>query len=481
VTYSPPEIPVEAQKIAKKFFERAQTVAETRNYDYAIELYLQGLDKNPQDVEAGHKQLREVAIKRKLTGGKKVGILETLKRSTSGKKDSTHGMLNAEYFLAKDPFNVSYAEAMVKGADKAELPDALKWALDVLLELARQEKKVNAGRLLTIKNLYEKLGDHYDKCDKPNLAIECYQGGVAALEAGIQSSEGRNLDFASIQRDLAGKLTILRGKYERADSFRDSIQNADAQKELQDKGRAVKGETMYENLIQKAREELKVNPDVAGKINALVDLLLQRGKPRDEDEAIEILQSNFDRTGQYSFKMRADDIRIRKLNRDVHAIKAKLAGKETDPKAQAEFQQAVKKLQDLELSVFKDRVTQYPTDSKIKFEYGMRLYKSKQYDEAIPMFQESMGDPRVAVKAKFYIGICFFQKGWHQQAADILNQAIEGYEAEGDSLSKEMHYYLGRAYEKAGRNDDALKAYNKLIQWDFNYRDVRQRSDQMQK
>ena len=37
--YEPSEIPQEAKKIARKFFEHAETVAETRNYDYAAELW----------------------------------------------------------------------------------------------------------------------------------------------------------------------------------------------------------------------------------------------------------------------------------------------------------------------------------------------------------------------------------------------------------------------------------------------------------
>jgi len=480
VSYQPPEIPDEAKKIAKKFFESANTVADTRNYDYAIELFIQGLAKDPQAVELGHKALRGISMKRKMTGGKKAGLLETVKRGGLGKKDTYQAILNSEYFLAKDPFHIGHCEAMVKGLDQADLPEALHWGLGVYLELARTEKQINANRLLIIKSYYEKLGDYYEKNDQPNLAVECFQSALTALEAGIQARVGQNLDFVSIQRDLAGKLTILRGKYNGGGDFRQSIHNADAQKELQDKDRAIKGDDLLAEMIEKGRQELRENPDVAGKINGLADVLLQRGQPADEQEAIDLLGATFDRTKQYAFKLRADDVRIRQMNRAIKELKEKL-GQSDDVELKAQIDQAQKNHDEFELMIYQERVRQYPTDVKMKFEYGRRLLKAKRFDEAIPAFQETVGDPRHSILAKNYIGVCFYQKGWNQQAVEILNEAIASYEITGDNLNKEMHYILGRSYENAEQREQALKIYSKLIQWDFNYRDVRQRIDKLQK
>ena len=477
MSYNPPQIPEDVRKIATKFFERAVTVADTRNYDYAIELYIQGLDKDPEAIENGHKTLREISIKRLATGGKKPGFLETLKHGTSSKKDPIHAMLNAEYLLAKDPLNIIYIEALVKSADQAELPETLFWAIKVFVDLARQEKKPNLNRLLTIKNYSEKLGEHYESVKNVDKAIASFEFGVTALEIGLQTEAGRNMDFTSLQRDLAGRLTILRGKYEHAETFRDSIKDADGQKYLHDKSRKIMGEEQQDDVIERARKELEENPSVTGKINNLVDLLLKRGKPEDEAEAISILEDNFNKSKQYTYKLRADDIRIRQLNRAAVEIKHKLEKQPTDAAMKAEYQQAVAKLDTYELGVYKERVDAYPTDSKLKFEYGRRLYKVKQYDEAIPVLQIVFGDPRYGAKARYFIGACFFQKGWYPQAIDILNEGIKSLETLNDSMGKDMHYMLGRSYEASDQKDDAMKIYNKLIQLDFNYRDVRQRID----
>jgi tetratricopeptide (TPR) repeat protein len=480
VTYTPPEIPEEAKKIAKKFFQHATTVADTRNYDYAIELFIQGLAKDPQNVEQGHKALREVAIKRKLTGGKKVGFFEALKKSTSNKKDPLQAALNAEYLLAKDPFNIVYIDPLVKNLDLAEYPQALAWALGAYLEMARQEKKLSPTRLETIQLQYEKLGDYYEKLDKPDLAIECFQAGMSALEAGINADIGQDQDFMGKQRDLAGRLTILRGKYEHAGDFRQSIKNSDEQKDIRDKKRAVKGEDLLEEMIGKAKADLDQNPDVAGKINHLVDLLLQRGRAQDETESITLLEAAFERNKQYAYRVRSDDIQIRQLTRNLKDLKDKYDAAPA-PQLKAQFEQTQKELEETEIRIFQERIKEYPTDLKTKFEYGRKLQKAKKYDEAIPIFQEVLSDPRNTLRAKYYIGVCFFQKGWHQQAIDILNEAIAAHQVPGDPLSKDMHYILGRAYETVGQNEPALKIFNKLVQWDFNFRDVRVHIDKLQK
>ena len=47
------------------FFERAEQVAETGNWDFAIEMYLQGILREPGNIERGHHPLRNVSLVRK--------------------------------------------------------------------------------------------------------------------------------------------------------------------------------------------------------------------------------------------------------------------------------------------------------------------------------------------------------------------------------------------------------------------------------
>jgi len=107
------------------------------------------------------------------------------------------------------------------------------------------------------------------------------------------------------------------------------------------------------------------------------------------------------------------------------------------------------------------------------------LLRSKQYNEAIPLFQESQKDPRRKIASMSKIGYCFFMKGWLSDAIDVFTNAIETYEIKDDATGKELRYNLACAYEKKGDTDKALEIYRKIAQADFGYKDVSQRVDEL--
>ncbi len=63
------EVPPEDRAKAKVFFDRGRTVAGTGNFEYAIEMFLQGFSLDPDATDA-HQQLRDISLKRKASGGK---------------------------------------------------------------------------------------------------------------------------------------------------------------------------------------------------------------------------------------------------------------------------------------------------------------------------------------------------------------------------------------------------------------------------
>ncbi|MHC4365533.1 MAG: hypothetical protein ACYSTJ_08715 [Planctomycetota bacterium] len=99
---------------ARVFFERARKVAETNNFDYAIDMYLEGLRCAPDALHEGHIPLCELGLRRQAKGGKKPTMVEKMKRMRG--KTPLEQMLNAEYLFAKDSQHLAYAEAMLKAA-----------------------------------------------------------------------------------------------------------------------------------------------------------------------------------------------------------------------------------------------------------------------------------------------------------------------------------------------------------------------------
>ena len=95
---------------AMTFFRHASTVAEARNYDYSIQLYLDGLSHDPDNMNK-HEALREVALRRKVAGGKPAKMFDRWKGRG---KDKVEKALHAEYLWSKNPLNFALAVTVME-------------------------------------------------------------------------------------------------------------------------------------------------------------------------------------------------------------------------------------------------------------------------------------------------------------------------------------------------------------------------------
>lgn len=454
---------------ARKWFERAAELVDTRSYDYAVKCYIDGLALWPEAVEEGHKPLRGCAAARQHTGGKKPGFTDTVKHSMTH-KDPLTAMLNAEWLLAHDPLNVNYMEGLFKNANRARCDDTIMWAGPIFRHGAENEKKPSAKRFALLKEVYEELGDRAQERDEQALAVEAYRLGLEAL--GIQRQiDPKDTSLANVERDLSTKLTILKGQYQTAESFTESIKDRDAQADLHDEERMVQSHDRIEELVDKAEQEMKANPGVAGKVMALVDLLTREDHEPYELKAIGILVEEYRRSEEYRYKMRADEIRMRQL---LRAYRQARASGDAEAAREARLEQLR-----FELRVYAERVKQYPTDHRIRFEYAQRLFQGRRFDDAIPLLQQARADRKHRTQCDLYIGRCFYEKGYYGQAVSTLGKAIEAHELTGDDHAKALQYWLGRSHEAEGELADAMASYGHLIEMDYNYRDVRGRMDDL--
>ncbi|MHC4475282.1 MAG: hypothetical protein ACYTEL_06545 [Planctomycetota bacterium] len=113
-------------------FGKARQVASVKNYDYAIELYLEGLRSIPEAVEDGHVPLCELAVPRKVKGGKKPSMMEKVKRLRG--RTPLDQMLNAEYLFVKDPDHLPYAEGMLKAAIAGGYSKTANWIANFIFQ-----------------------------------------------------------------------------------------------------------------------------------------------------------------------------------------------------------------------------------------------------------------------------------------------------------------------------------------------------------
>lgn len=465
---------------ARKWFRHAHESRDKRDYDYAIQSFIEGLRFWPEAVEEGHMPLWAVGIARQQSGGKKPGMMDSMKLSMGG-KDALKAMLNAETLLAKDPLNAGYIDNLLKNAVRGGYLETARWIAPKVLESLKRDKKPNTGRFKAFRQATVQAAEQADSNSDPQTAAFFYEQAVVSLDF-LVARNPTDMALKDEQREFSGRLTIAKGKYADAGSFRDSIQDSESQKALQDAERVQQGDQTLDALIVSTKAEWEANPGIPAKLFNYVDALLRRERKAEEDEAIRVLMGAFEESRTYNFKKKADDIRLRQIRRAARLWheKASQSRKPDDiQKAKLAAQQYV----DTEIAVWRDRVRNYPTDLQMKFYFGRALFQAKQFDDAIPVLQEAQGDARHRIRAMSLLGRSFYEKEDFLTASDVLRDAIGLHETPQDDLGKELMYWLGRSYEEEGKVDDAKAQYSKLARMDYNYAggDARQRLDALKK
>jgi len=272
---------------------------------------------------------------------------------------------------------------------------------------------------------------------------------------------------------------MARGKYDGEGDFRQSIKDREEQEKLQAQASVVKTEDYRLEAVEDARRKIAQNPDLQANIFNLAEALSDLENDEAENDAISLLENTHKSKNDFSYKQRAGQLRIKQLKRKRREAKAVLDTKPDDTQAKTRLEELSAQLNKTELEHYRLCMENYPTDLHAKYEYGVRLVRNKQYNEAIPLFQEAQKDPRRKIAAMDKIGLCFFMKGWLADAIDVFTKAINSHEIKDDSVGKELRYNLARAYEEQGDTQKALEIYRKIAQLDFAFKDVSQRVDKL--
>ncbi len=443
---------------AKRFFDRGVQVAQTNNHDYALELYRDGLKWDPDALEIGHKPLREISLKRKAAGGKGPGLREQAGLRRAGDPKEKLGW--SAFMLAKEPDNPRYMELLLDAAMKVGAEKTARWIAGLLYDANRSSGKTSLDRFITIVDAMEKVEDY-------DLAVK------ACTDACRMKPQDMNLNTRL--KNLSAMQTMQRGKYETAEDFKDSLDDAKRQMNQQDDLRVVSSDQIIDRQVEEARREYDAEPTAPGKIYAYVDALSKRGREDEEAKAIEVLQQAFEQSRSFRFRERIGDIRIKQFHRKAVDAAGALQTDPTNPDLKAKAQQIARDSRNFEEQEYAARVANYPTDLTLKFEYGRRLFSNRKFDDAIPVLQQAENDPKNRLRAKSLLGQSFFNLGFSSEAVDTYRRAIEELEVLGGDTAKELYYNMGLALEQMGKTAEADAAYSQVMQWDFNYRDVRKR------
>jgi len=466
---------------AKRFFDHAKVVSDSRNFDYAIECYINGLQHDPDNI-AVHEMLWETAIQRKAAGGKVARLKEKFKATG---KDTIDKLLHIEMIWAKDPVNISLmADVMSRAVEAHRAHEELdftplaQWVGRLLLESRKPAK----GQ--TKATVYIKATELFSQ-------INAFSEAVEACTMALRL-DPENSSLAKRLKDLEAEQTMQQGGYTpeniRSGNFRGMVKNLDQQRQLErNDAITVRGSALVQE-IQCRRDEHNEAPQDIDKLGKLVAVLVRTEEESAENEAVGLLERALELTGQYRYKMRIGDIRMKQINRRLNKLQSSAKTHPDDATIRDRIQTLHQQKLNFELGEYTERVKTYPTDSAMRFELGRRLFAFQKYDAAIAAFQQAKIDPKHRIVSMDYLGRCYGAMEWFEEAVDTLRQAIEAHPAADDHLGLELRYQLMLSLKQLAIKEtstdlakEAQKIASQVLQTDINFRDIRQQMDGIRK
>ena len=454
------DVPEEDRNKAQVFFDRGKTVADTGNFEYSIEMFIQGLSYDPENVEA-HQTLRDISLKRKASGGKDMGMMDKMRMPKA--KDDKQAMLNGEKLLAYSPGDSDRMLTVMQGAYRAGCYDTVLWIAPILLRANADQKRPDFKKFLSLRDTYH--------------ALERYDNAAEAAQYAL-TMRPDDMDLQQDMKNLAAKHTMKSGNYGIAKSFRESMRDQELQERLLEQDKDVHAIDALERTIRDAEATWKSDPEDQAKFIKYVDALRRPEQDEYDDRAVQLLEDIYQKTNQFKWRQRIGEIRMGQLNRQERALRADVEASKNSP----DYQEQLNQLRDYrikrantELQEFQLFLEHYPTDSNARYQVAARLFQLGKFQDAIPVFQHVRNDPKYRVNASILLGQAFLMAGYADEAVDTIKAVIDEYPNRGDERSIDMFYWYGRALEEKKDTAAAIKAYSQVAQWNFNYRDVQTR------
>lgn len=129
-------------------------------------------------------------------------------------------------------------------------------------------------------------------------------------------------------------------------------------------------------------------------------------------------------------------------------------------------------------------ISDHPEAFDERLELASLLLNGGRPDDAVPILQRAIHEPSYAGKGFYLLGQCFRAKGDTPLAVLQYEKALDFFKNKGYShvLSsdlKQVYYALGMAKAELGDRDGAKEAYGVVYSADVNYKDIRQRYENL--
>lgn len=431
-----------------KHIQKAEESLRRRNYDFAVEIFRQLIDLDPDQGEA-RAGLRQALKKRFETkrGGKFLravsGALPLSRAKTFAKLGKHEACAKAlEDYLLTNPLDEEANLLLGASLEACEYFNAARAVYEFTAEIAPK----NSDALRRAGAMMYHTGEN-------ERSLEYYERALAA--------DPRDQEALKARKNLAAALALETTSKSGAGHSREMIKDQEGAIQLE---RARKVHLSDDEL----KDQLATLEDRFADTPSDPDLMLQisevHEKLKDPEAALEFAQRALEyRRDSFDLTCKVGDL-------ESKVLKKKIAGADRDGRSD-EATELEKQLIEHDVLDYRRRVDIRPGDAVLVLKLAKRLVRADEVDSALEELQKCQSEPRVRAEALFLLGKCFQQKGILDLARMKYEGALEGRNGT-DERAKEILYNLGSIAEAEGNSDEARSRYIQIYEVDINYRDV---------
>lgn len=456
-----------APAASSKLVERAREAAKKKNYDYAVELFLEHLKVTPADVDA-RRELRMVERERHkvnppgmLQRAKNATVVATTSKMPVSKKDPEKSMIACEETLRADPNAVPILLKLGEAASYATLNEVAIAVFEDALTI--DPKNVEGLRL---------LGRVYRATNDLKRALSCFER--------LHKASPQDQEAANMVRDIPAQMTStnMSGADGKVKGYQDLI-DKDAAKKLEQQSARVRTPEQAKERIEQVLAEIKGKGGKADNKTwrQLADWAVMA---KDYSQALEFYDKAIEeKPDDYASKEGKGDVKIKQYEDSIKRFQQALKKTPDDAATKAKLEKTEQALNTFIIEEYTQRVEAHPTEYALRLKLGKALYEADQIDEAIKQLQSAKQASVCKGEAGYYLGQAFgMKKKIYALAVKELEAAREDMH-EMDDLKKKITYLLGRLHEAAKKNDKALAEFSAIAEVDYNFKDVTQRMEKL--
>ncbi len=430
-----------------KHIQKAEEALKRRNYDFAIELFRQLIDLDPDqgDARSGLRRALHGRHSQK-KGGKFLravsGALPLSKARTFFKLGKHGACARAlEDYLATNPVDEEANLMLGMSLEEGGHFRSARAVYEFVAEIAPK----NAEGLKRAGSMMHRTGDHVRALDYYERALQADPRDQEALKA---------------RKNLAAETALTQTGTDVKHS-RELIKNKDQVRDVERSQKMHVSKEELEKELERLEARYVDNPKDA---DLLISLSEVHERLKDPGAALEYAQRALSyRKGSFELVIKVGELQSKRIKKEI--ARADKEGRTEDATKYEE------ELVHHEVTDLRKRVDIRPGDAGLRLSLAKKLIRSDDIDDALSELQRCSDEPRVRNEALFFLGKCFHKKGILDLARKEYESALQTTDQKSDR-AKEILYGLGNIAESQGDSEQARSFYIRIYAIDIGYRDV---------